>query len=187
MKKLITICAVLVLIAGMAQADLFWGSASVPWGSAGPVIFKLDTSTGTVGTTYTYSNWSYIMAATYAPGNILYAVHNNTGASADLYNFKLAKIDATTGTVLSDIPVANFSGTDYPQWNALEYNSGKLYAVENSTAAAYHATAYPNWNGSANSNRGHVYEVGLNGSGDPTSVTLGAYIGGYPLPFRPTS
>ncbi|MFA6175481.1 MAG: PEP-CTERM sorting domain-containing protein, partial [Phycisphaerae bacterium] len=42
--------------------------------------------------------------------------------------------------------------------------------------------AYPNWDGSANSNRGHVYEVGLNGSGDPTSVTLGAYIGGYPAP-----
>ncbi len=181
MKKIFVVMVMLSLlcVGGNALADEFWGSASVSWGNTGPVLFELNTTTGTVGTTYTYSDWSWIMDATYAPGNILYAVHNTVG---NLYNFELAKVDATTGVVLSDTLIASFSGTDYPQWNALEYFNDNLYAVENSTADSYNATAYPLWNGTANQNRGHIYQVGLDGNGDPTSVTLGAYIGGYPAP-----
>ncbi len=173
MKKVIKILitALIILAAtNLAQADQFWGAASVPWGNAGPVLFKLDTATGTVGTTHVYSDWSWIMDATYAPGNILYAVHNTIG---DLYNFKLAKVDAATGAVLSDTFVKDLTATDYPQWNALEYHNGKLYAVENCSFGSDYT---------AGVKRGYIYEVGLNGSGDPISATFGAYIGGYPAP-----
>ncbi len=181
MNRLFLVTAVLALLVsgGMTQADQFWGSASAPWGGAGPSNVPIGHSHWNGRDNLRVPDWSWIMAATSAPGNILYAVHNDIG---NLYNFKLAKVNATTGAVLSDTPIASFSATDYPQWNALEYYDGKIYAVENSTADAYNATAYPDWTGTANANRGHVYEVGLDGSGDPISVTLGAYIGGYPAP-----
>jgi hypothetical protein len=166
--------AAVMAMAGVASADQFWGSASVPQRTGtGSVLFKLDTATGTVGTTYTYSDWNIIMDVTYAPGNILYAVHNTPGTGDDnFYNFKLAKVDAATGTVLSDTSLRTLTGMDQPQWNALEYHDGKLYAVENCW-----------YTGSASyDKRGYIYEVGLNGSGDPISAALGAYIGGYPAP-----
>ena len=170
MRYLLVAALLLLCLGTVAQADQFWGSASMPWGTGGPVLFALDTSTGTVGTTYAYPNWSWIMAATCAPGRILYAVYNPIG---DLYNFRLAKVDATTGAVLSDTLVKNLTFTDYPQWNALEFHDGKLYAVENCTFGS----AY-----SAGLKRGYIYEVGLDAYGDPISATLGAYIGGYPAP-----
>ena len=166
--------AAVLLTTGVASADMFWGSASVPQQTGtGSVLFKLDTATGIVGTTYAYSDWNIIMDVTCAPGNILYAVHNTPGTGNDnFYNFKLAKVDAATGTILSDTSLRTLTGMDQPQWNAMEYNNGKLYAVENSW-----------YTGSASyDKRGYIYEVGLNGSGDPTSATLGAYIGGYPAP-----
>lgn len=177
MKTTITIVLVaisLLCLVGAAQADQFWGSASVPQSTTltGSVLFELDTATGTVGAIHAYSDWNIIMDVTCAPGNILYAVHNTTGSLANFYDFKLAKVDATTGTVLSDTSLRTLTGMDQPQWNALEYHSGKLYAVENSW-----------YDGSASyDQRGYVYEVGLNGSGDPISTTLGAYIGGSPAP-----
>jgi hypothetical protein len=174
-KSLSTAAAVALLgFGGVAQADMFWGSASVKQSTSatGSVLFNLDTATGTVGTTYTYSDWNIIMDVTCAPGNTLYAVHNTTGSVANFYDFKLAKIDATTGAILSDTSLRTLTGMDQPQWNALEYYDGKLYAVENSW-----------YEGSASyAQRGYIYEVGLDGSGDPTSVALGAYIGGYPAP-----
>ena len=178
MMAMVTLVAVM-FIAGMARSDQFWGAASVPQSTTltGSVLFKLDTATGTVGTTYTYSDWNIIMDVTYAPGNILYAVHNTTGSLDNFYNFKLAKVDAATGTVLSDTLVKNLTGTDEPQWNALEYHDGKLYAVENCWT-----NTRPGDTGSAYAKRGYIYEVGLDGSGDPISATLGAYIGGYPAP-----
>ena len=182
MKKVIKILitALIVLAAtNLAKADQFWGSASVPQSTTltGPVLFKLDTATGTVGTTYTYSDWNIIMDVTYAPGHILYAVHNTTGSLDNFYNFKLAKVDAATGAVLSDTLIKDLTGTDEPQWNALEYHDGKLYAVENCWTNDRIGDT-----GSAYAKRGYIYEVGLNGSGDPISATLGAYIGGYPAP-----
>ena len=72
-----------MFIAGMASADQFWGAASSEESANSstahdPVLFKLDTATGTVGTIYTYSDWRTILDVTYAPGNILYAVHSTT-------------------------------------------------------------------------------------------------------------
>ena len=171
--------ATVLLACGVAPADQFWGSASVPASTSngGPVLFQLDTATGTVGTVYTYSDWNLILDVTCAPGNTLYAVHNTLGSLDNYYHFMLAKVDATTGAVLSDTSIRGLTGTilpgsSDPQWNALEYQNGKLYAVENS------------WKeGSVDyDQRGNIYEVALDGNGDPASVALGAYIGGYPAP-----
>jgi hypothetical protein len=163
-----TVCVAAVLTAATASADLFWGGGSPDWGVPGPALFQLDTATGTVGTTYVYSDWNWIMAAQYAPGNTLYVSHNTIG---DEYAFKLARIDAATGAVLSDTPLSALTGTDYPQWNALEYLGGKLYGVENcSFGSGYTAGAL----------RGYTYQVDLDVNGDPTSATLGAYVGGAP-------
>jgi len=181
MKKVFVALAALTVLSvgGIAQADQFWGSASVTQSTTetGSVLFKLDTATGTVGTTYTYSDWNIIMDVTHAPGDILYAVHNKTGSLDNFYNFMLAEVDATTGAVLSDTSLRTLTGTDEPQWNALEYHNGMLYAVENSWT-----NNRPGDTGSAYSKRGYIYEVGLNGSGNPISAALGAYIGGYPAP-----
>ena len=67
MKKLITICLVVLVLTTVASADIFWGDGSPDWGVASPALFKLDTATGTVGTTYTYSSWNWIMDVEYAP------------------------------------------------------------------------------------------------------------------------
>jgi hypothetical protein len=177
MKRAIIVSATLTAVmamSGAASADQFWGSASAPQKTGtGSVLFQLDTATGTVGTTYVYNNWNIIMDVTYAPGDILYAVHNTPGTGDnDFYNFKLAKVDATTGAVITDTSIRTLTGMDQPQWNALEYYDGKLYAVENSW-----------YDGSASyDKRGYIYQVGLDGNGDPISAALGAYIGGYPAP-----
>ena len=173
--------AAVLFIAGLAWADQFWGAASSEESANSstahdPILFKLDTATGTVGTIYTYSSWRTILDVTCAPGNILYAVHSTTSDANANKTFMLAKVDATTGAVLSDTVINTLTGTDLPAWNALEYHNGKLYAVENCWRQVdpTHHTAWDK--------RGYIYEVGLNGSGDPTSATLGAYIGGYPAP-----
>jgi hypothetical protein len=160
----------LVLCATMASADLFWGAGSPGFGSSNPnpVLFQLDTFTGTVGTSFQYSTWNYIFDATCGPNDTLYVVHNTV---SDVYNFKLARVDALTGSVLSDTPVKNLTGTDYPHWNAIKYHAGKLYAVENNAWGS---------NYTAGQNRGYIYEVTLNAAGDPVSATRGAYVGPYP-------
>jgi len=170
-KLFAAVVMVAVLCAGgVVQAEDFWGSGSADWGNSGAVLFKLDTATGNVELTYEYSGWSYIMGVTYAPGNVLYAAHNTTD---DLYNFKIAKVDAGTGAVLSDTPINTLSGTDIPIWNSLEYFNGDLYAVENNSwGSSYTAYQY----------RGYIYQVDLDGNGDPASAILGSYIGGYPAP-----
>ena len=162
--------AVVMAMAGVVSADQFWGSASLGESTTqgGAVLYELDTASGTVGTTYTYSNWNLILDVAYAPDNVLYAVHNTTGSLANFYNFCLAKVDATTGAVLSDTSISTIPGAgDQPQWNALKYYNGNLYAVENST--------YPG--STSNARRGDIYQVALNGNGDPTSATLGAFVG----------
>jgi hypothetical protein len=168
MKKLITICAVatmMLVISSVAQADLFWGDGSPNYnsGNTGPALFQLDTATGTVGKTYTYSSWNWIMDVEYAPGGILYVSHNTTAVTD---NMKIAKVDAATGTVLSDTSIAGFLGQTKSQVNALEFVNGKLYGVENAT--------------SGSTIRGYALEIGLDGSGDPIFATKGAYVGGAP-------
>lgn len=161
---------VILCFVGITQADTFWGSASPNWGNSGGVLFKLDTTTGNIGTIYSPNKWSWIMGVTYAPGNTLYAIHNTT---SNLYEFQLAKVNALTGQVISDIAIKDLTNTDYPIWNSVEYHNGKLYAVENNSWGSGY---------SANANRGRVYEVSLDASGNPTSAVLGAYIGGFPAP-----
>ena len=171
MKQITAWCAgllTLAVLSSSALADKFWGDGSPDWGAASPALFRFDTISGTVETTYTYSDWSWIMDVEYAPGNILYAVHNTT---ADVYDFKLAKVDASTGTVLSDTLLNTLTGTDYPTWNALQYYNGKLYGIENNSWGSGY---------SAGLKRGYVYETTLAGNGDPLSVTLGAYMGPAP-------
>ncbi len=162
MKKLFLTLAVAaaVFVATQASADLFWGSAAPQWDGSNPVIFQFDTITGTVGTKYQYSDWMWIISVAAAPNNNLYAVHNTT---ADKYGFKLARIDASTGAVLSSKPLNSIVSSSGYDWNALHYHAGKLYAVENSGV-----------------NRGRVYEISLDSSGDPLSGVLGAYIGPVP-------
>ena len=175
-RPVLAVVLAVLLPAGVAQADQFWGSANIPasYSVGGSVLFQLDSDTGIVGTTYTYDNWNLILDVTCAPGNILYAVHNTTGTDpqANYYNFMLARIDATTGTVLSDTSIRTLTGMDQPQWNALEFHNGMLYAVENSWYSG----------SSSYDERGYIYQVGLDGPGDPASALLGAYIGGYPAP-----
>jgi hypothetical protein len=177
MKRVIVICFVVLITAALSQADIFWGSASSDESANSstardPILFQLDTATGTVGTVYTYSQWRTILDVAYAPGNVFYVVHSNVSDTADNKTFMLAKVNASTGAILSDTQINTLSGTDLPAWNALKYHDGKLYAVENSWKGA----------GTAEAMRGHVYEVSLNSGGDPTSATVGAYIGGYPAP-----
>ena len=171
-KKLLMgacLIALVVTTADVATADTFWGSGSTSHGTADgqSVLFQFDSSTGTVGTTYTYE-WDYLMSATSAPGNLLYAVHNT---AADPYHLSIARINAANGAVLSDTRLDSLTGTDYPFWNALEYYNGTLYAVENCAFG-------PDY--TAGAHRGDVYQVALDGRGDPTSTTLGAYVGPYP-------
>lgn len=181
-SMILVLSALAVLLAtGPASADSFWGAASSEESANSstahdPVLFSLDTDTGTVGTVYTYANWRTILDVTYAPGQLLYAVHSTTSDPNANKTFKLAKVNAATGVVLSDTVINSMTGTDLPAWNALKYHNGKLYAVENCwrEVDSTHHTAWDK--------RGYVYEVGLNGSGDPISATLGAYIGGYPAP-----
>lgn len=108
------------------------------------------------------------MALAYGPGGVLYAAHNTT---ADVYNFKIARIDAASGAVLSDTVINSLTGTDYPIWNSLHYHEGALYAVENNSWGSGYT---------AGQQRGHTYQVALDGGGDPCSAVLGAYIGGAP-------
>jgi hypothetical protein len=175
--QMVVLILCVVVCAGGASADMFWGAASSEESAnsstaSNPVLFSLDTATGTVGTIYRFDTWRTILDVTWAPGNILYAVHSNTSDLNANKTFMLARVNANNGAILSDTVINTLTGTDLPAWNALEYYNGDLYAVENSWRGG----------GTAEAQRGHVYDVDLNGSGDPISAALGAYIGGYPAP-----
>jgi len=179
MKKILIICLFVLTTASIIQADIFWGAANSSESANSstaydPILFKLDTATGTVGTTYAYSQWRTILDVAYAPGNILYVTHSSVSDTQNNKTFMLAKVNASTGAVLSDTQINTLSGTDLPAWNALKYHNGKLYAVENCWREGD--------NNSAWDKRGYIYEVGLDSEGDPVSAVLGAYIGGYPAP-----
>ena len=96
-------------------------------------------------------------------GDYLYASHNTL---SDPYNFQIAKINRATGAVLSDTYVKSWLGVSYSQVNALDWNGGNLYGVENST--------------SYNSNRGRAVMVSIGSTGDPVGASYGAVVGGAP-------
>ena len=177
MKKLFLIYAVAALILALSgtagAAETLWGTGSPDWsyGTSGPspVIFNFDTSTGTINNTFSFeaSNWLWTSGVADS-GKYLYASHNiyDTAASSNTHDFRIAKIDRTTGAVLSDTPISGFLGQTYSQVNALDFFDGKLYAVENAT--------------SGSSLRGFALEIGLNAGGDVVGATPGAYVGPYP-------
>lgn len=177
MKKLLAILSmvgfILVSISSAGAREL-WGTGSPDWGSGanGPssVIFKFDTSTGVIGTPFSFetSNWMWISGLADS-GAYLYASHNTYDTLEgylDTHDFKIAKIDRYTGDVVSDTSIAGFLGQTYSQVNALDFVDGKLYAVENAT--------------SGSTIRGYAIEVLLDGNGDVTGATQGAFVGPYP-------
>ncbi len=178
MKKLLTILTLVGLImagSGYATASVLWGIGSPDWayGTSGPspVIFLFDTSTGTISTTFSFgiSNGNFMWISGVADsGDYLYASHNiyDIAKSSKTHDFRIAKIDRNTGTVLSDTSISGFLGQTYSQVNALDCHDGKLYAVENAT--------------SESTIRGYAMEILLDANGDVTGATLGAYVGPYP-------
>jgi hypothetical protein len=177
MKKLITICAVVGLmlaVSGVAQASgILWGTGSPDWAYAAsgpsPVIFQFDTSTGTIANTFSFGTYNWMWTSGIADsGQYLYASHNiyDTAAGLNTHDFKIAKIDRTTGAVLSDTSIAGSLGQTYSQVNALDFVNGKLYAVENAT--------------SGSTIRGYALELGLDTNGDVSGATKGAFVGSYP-------
>jgi len=177
MKKLLTILAVVGLIlvgSSLASAQELWGTGSPDWGvgtsGPSPVIFKFNTSSGGISMTFSFetSNWMWISGLEDS-GKYLYASHNTYDTLPgylDTHDLKIAKIDRYTGAVLSDTSIAGFLGQTYSQVNALDFNKGKLYAVENAT--------------SGSTIRGYALEVLLDANGDVAGATLGAYVGPYP-------
>jgi hypothetical protein len=177
MKKLITICVVLCMV-NVAGAGELWGTGSpggddTPWNEtsgASPVIFKLDTSTGTINTTFNFTtnNWMWINGIADS-GQYIYASHNTYDTASgysDYADLKIAKINRTTGAVLSDTSISGFLGQTYSQVNALDFVNGKLYGVENAT--------------SGSTIRGYALDIGLNANGDVVGAATGAYVGPYP-------
>lgn len=152
---------------------VMWGTGSPDWvyGTSGPspVIFKFDTSTGVISKTLSFetSNWMQISGLADS-GLYLYASHNiyDTAAGLKTHDFKIAKINRTTGAVISDTSISGFLGQTYSQVNALDFVNGKLYAVENAT--------------SGSTIRGYALEIALNANGDVIGATKGAYVGPYP-------
>jgi len=176
MKTLMTICAVvgMILMANVSAmgADL-WGTGSPDWAYAtsgpSPVVFKFDTSTGNISQTLNFetSDWMWISGLADS-GQYLYASHNiyDTSESSNTHDFRIAKINRTTGAVISDTSISGYLGQTYSQVNALDFHDGNLYAVENAS--------------SGSTIRGSAVKVLLNGSGDVTGATQGAYVGPYP-------
>ncbi len=174
MKRFIFALAALslVLSGSVASADLFWGTGSVDWyytGNRGAVIFQFDTTTGTVNKVYEYSQWKWLSAISVGPANSLYVAYNPFGSSHLIAG--IARVDAATGNVLSTKPIKDLTGTDYPYWNSLHFLNGKLYGVENNGWGSGYT---------AGQQRGRIYEVTLDGAGNPVSATLGAFLGPVP-------
>ena len=178
MKKMLMIVAALGLIlagSGHASATVLWGCGNPDWGTGSsgpsPVIFRFDTSTGVISATFDFtgSNWMWISGVADS-GQYLYVSHNlydiDTGSYLDQYEMKLAKVNRTTGAVLSDTSITGFLGQTYSQVNALEFHDGKLYGVENAT--------------SGSAIRGYAMEIALDANGDVSGATPGAYVGPYP-------
>ncbi len=155
---------VLAVTATAGATGLMWGSASPDWnsGNLGPVIFMFDSATGSVNQTFQFGSWNWIMAVADS-GDYLYASHNT---ASDYGNMKIAKIDRTTGAILSDTAINGFLGTTYSQVNSLDYVGGTLYGVENCTWD----TTY----------RGHAVGISLGAGGDPSGAVVGASIGAAP-------
>ena len=173
MKKLVIIIFVMLCTMSVAHAGSMWGTGSPDWewGTSGssPVIFKFDTSSGIISETLSFenSNWMWISGLADS-GQYLYASHNiyDTTKTLNTHDFKIAKIDKTTGAVLSDTSITGFLGQTYSQVNALDFKDGKLYAIENAT--------------SGSTIRGYALEIVLNASGNVVGATQGAYVGPYP-------
>jgi hypothetical protein len=177
MKKLLTLLVVVGLIlvgSNLASAGELWGTGSPDWGSGAsgpsPVIFKFDTSTGVIGTTFSFEtyNWMWISGLADS-GRYLYASHNTydtLGGYLDTHDFKIAKINRYTGAVLSDTSIAGFLDQTFSQVNALDFNNSKLYGVENAT--------------SGSEIRGYAMQIVLDANGDVIGATKGAFIGPYP-------
>jgi len=166
--------ALILAIAGTAGAEgLMWGTGSPDWQYAAsgpsPVVFLFDTSTGSILKTLSFESSDWMWTSGVADnGEYLYVSHNiyDTSASLNTHDFAVAKVDRSTGQVLSDTRISGYLGQTYSQINALDFHDGKLYAVENAT--------------SGSTLRGYALEVGLNASGDVVSATQGAYVGPYP-------
>ena len=178
MKKLLTILAVVGLIlvgSSPAGAGELWGTGSPDWGSGAngpsPVIFKFDTSTGSISMTFRFenSNWMWISGLADS-GKYLYASHNTYNTDPETYldthDFKIAKINRYTGEFISETSIAGFLGQMLSQVNALDFHDGRLYGVENAT--------------SESTIRGYAIEILLDPNGNVFGATLGAYIGPYP-------
>ncbi len=134
------------------------------------MIFKFDTPTGLISTTFSFGthNWMWISGLADS-GKYLYASHNTYDTIPgylDTHDFKIAKIDRYTGAALSDTSIAGFLGQTFSQVNALDFNNGRLYAVENAT--------------SGSTIRGYAMEILLDADGDVVGATLGAFVGPYP-------
>lgn len=178
MKRTLIILSVLVLILvgnNAASAAQLWGTGSPAWGSGSsgpsPVIFMFETSTGQINRTTTFDSYNWMWISGLADGGkYLYASHNtyNTDplTNRDTHDFKIAKINKSTGAVLSDTSVAAFLDQDLSQVNALDFHEGRLYAVENAT--------------SGSTIRGYAVQVLLDLDGDVIGAIKGAYVGDYP-------
>ena len=173
---IITISCVMLCMVSIAGAGELWGTGSPDWAYAAsgpsPVIFKFDTATGVIGTTFSFGahNWMWISGLADS-GKYLYASHNiynlkTEPRSPDTHDFKIAKINRYTGAVLSDTSIAGFLGQTLSQVNALEFNDGRLYGVENAT--------------SGSTIRGYAMEILLDANGDVVGATKGAFVGPYP-------
>jgi hypothetical protein len=170
------VVGLILLGSSYASAGQLWGTGSPDWMYAtsgpSPVIFKFDTSTGVVSNTLSFESnkWMWISGVA-DTGQYLYAAHNiydlmTDPRNSNTHDFKIAKIDRTTGAVLSDTAISGFLGQTFSQVNALDYANGKLYAVENAT--------------SGSTIRGYALEIALDGSGNVTGATKGAFVGPYP-------
>jgi hypothetical protein len=177
MKWLLTICATMTMILALSStthaSGTLWGIGSPDWayGASGPspVIFKFNTSTGVISKTLSFETYNWMWTSGIADnGKYLYAAHNiyDTSGGLNTHDFKIAKIDRTTGAVLSDTSIAGFLGQTYSQVNALDFVNGKLYAIENAT--------------SGSTIRGYALEIQLDAGGDVVGAIQGAYVGPYP-------
>ena len=173
---LIAVGLILAVAATAGATGLMWGTGSPDWQYAAsgpsPVVFLFDTSTGTIAKTYTFDSYNWMWTSGIADdGRYLYVSHNTYDLKTDprstnTHDFKIAKIDRATGAVLSDQSIAGFLGQTYSQVNALDFQDGKLYAVENAT--------------SGSTIRGYALEIGLDANGDVVGATKGAFVGPYP-------
>ena len=107
MKKLITIitiiCVMLCMVS-VAGAGELWGTGSPDWGygasGPSPVIFKFDTSTGIISTTFSFEtyNWMWISGLADS-GKYLYASHNTYDTASGVFWTRMtSRLPRSTGT-----------------------------------------------------------------------------------------